>query len=309
MTASLTDRLTSDLDGDLRFIAREAHSVRFHEAWALGLDQHRVRLIDETRQRAGSFKYRGASLAVRNASAGIVASGSGNFPIAIGCAAARAGCLAVITMPEDAPASKRDMAQRSGAEVIFAPRSTFTQTAAAEADARGWRLVHPFRSPEMLIGSCSLGLEMADAVAKHGSSDDAIVVACGGGGLAAGIVLGLRMRGIANQVYVVEPASYPSLEAALTASHPIEIVPSSTTICDALRVSTIGDLAFEVLSDDAITPLAVSDEWVEAATNILLETCGVMAEPSGAIALAASISGRIPATHQQSWVVVCGGNR
>lgn len=309
MQTSVTGRLTSDLDGDLQFIANEVHPARVHDAWVSGPDQRSVRLIDETRQRAGSFKYRGASLAVRDAGAGIVACGSGNFPIAVGCAAARAGFPALVVMPEDAPASKRDIAQQSGAEVLFASRSTFTQTATHEADARGWRLVHPFRSPEMLIGSCSLGLEMANAIVKCGSPDDAIVVACGGGGLAAGTIVGLRMRGIANSVYVAEPASYPSLGAALRASRPTEIVPSGSTICDALRVSMIGDLAFEVLADDGAIPIAVSDGWVEAATTLLHETRGVSAEPSGAIAVAAWLSGQVPIRHRAAWIVVCGGNR
>jgi threonine dehydratase len=300
--------LTSDLEGDLQFISQNGLKARHHELMVPTLNNLEIRLVDETRQKSGSFKYRGAVLGVRDSRRGVVACGSGNFPIAVGQAASDLAVPALLVMPDDAPERKKQLACQSGPETLFVPRAQFVQTAKEEADARGWNALHPFHDPGMLLGSCTLGIEIAEAIAAFGSPKDAVLVACGGGGLAAGMTIGLRLRGAANPVYVVEPKTHPRLAAARAAGHPIEIIPTELTRCDALRATKIGYLAFDAIGSLDVSLTTATDEGVLAAQSLMAERCKVFAEPSGALALAAVLEGQIPGHHDRVWVVVCGGN-
>ncbi|WP_173087905.1 pyridoxal-phosphate dependent enzyme [Devosia sp. 1635] len=268
----------------------------------------RLRLVDETRQISGSFKFRGALLGVRNSRRGVVACGSGNFPIAAGHAAASLGVPALLVMPDDTPARKQQLARGTGSETLPAPRGDFVRIAREAAVSRDWTALHPFQDASMLIGSSSLGLEMAEAIVEFGSPNDAVVVACGGGGLAAGVAIGLRLRGLPNRIYVVEPPTHSRLAAARAVGHPVEINPTGQTICDVLRATRIGDLAFAVMESCNVALTTASDSGVLLAQSLMAQKCAVFPEPSGALALAAVLEERIPAIHTQAWVVVCGGN-
>jgi threonine dehydratase len=300
--------LTSDVEGDLQFISHNALKAGHHALMVPTLNKVEIHLVDETRQKSGSFKYRGAVLGVRNGRRGVVACGSGNFPIAVGQAASSLGVPALLVMPDDAPLRKKQLAYQSGSETLFVPRAQFVQIAKEKADTCNWDALHPFQDPAMLLGSCTLGIEIAEAIAAFGSPKDAVLVACGGGGLAAGMTLGLRLQGAANPVYVVEPKTHPRLAAARTAGHPIEIIPKELTRCDALRATKIGDLAFDAIGYLNVSLATATDDGVLAAQALLAERCKVYAEPSGALALAALLEGQIPGDHDRVWVVVCGGN-
>lgn len=304
----IVQSLTRDVKGDLQFISDHVSNARHHQLMLPNAENIEVHLIDETRQKGGSFKYRGAVLGVRNGERGVVACGSGNFPIAVGQAASYLGRSALLVMPDDASPLKKKLAQQSGSETRFVKRAELDQIAREVADARGWNALHPFQNPEMLLGSCTLGLEVAEKIESSGSPTDAIVVACGGGGLAAGTALGVRLKGAANAIYVVEPISHPRLAAACAAGRPVEISPKRQTNCDALRVTRVGDLAFNAIQSLGVSLATASDDGVLEAQSLMAERCGVSAEPSGALALAALLEGRIPINHDRVWVVVCGGN-
>jgi threonine dehydratase len=306
--SKIAKSLTSDVEGDLQFISNHVLKARCHQLTLPNTEKTEVYLIDETHQKSGSFKYRGAVLGIRNSERGVVACGSGNFPIAVGQAASSLGRSALLVMPDDAPPHKKKLAQQSGSETRFVKRAEFDQIAREEADARGWNALHPFKNPEMLLGSCTLGLEVAEAIKSSGSPTDAVIVACGGGGLAAGTALGLRLKGAANTLYVTEPMTHPRLAAAYAASRPVEINPKGQTNCDALRVTRIGDLAFDVIQNLGVSLATASDDGVLEAQWLMAEKCEVHAEPSGALALAALLEGQIPSNHERVWVIVCGGN-
>jgi threonine dehydratase len=304
----MTQTLSENLERDIELILSNTAPTGFADLTASGKNSSEIRLVDETNQHAGSFKYRGALLGVSKNPQGVVACGSGNFPIAVGLAASKLGVPATLVMPEDAPVSKRDMALESGSEVLLAPRPDFVDCAEREAKARGLPLLHPFRDSSMLVGSCSLGVELARTMKADGSSDDAVVVACGGGGLAAGISLGIRISGVANDIYVAEPESYPRLQAALSVSRPVEITPHEQTVCDALRVTEIGSLAFNLIQRIGVHTLVASDTAVVEAQIRLERETGIRAEPSGALALAAISESELPRLYRRLWVIVCGGN-
>ncbi|HEY4941360.1 MAG TPA: pyridoxal-phosphate dependent enzyme [Rhizomicrobium sp.] len=303
-----TRQLSNDFESDIHFVVNNVARHRHHHLTLPRFGDLEIHLIDETRQKGGSFKYRGAVLGVRNNRRGVVACGSGNFPIAVGLAASSLNVPALVVMPDDAPQIKKRLAQESGSETLFVPRAEFAQIVKKEASTRGWDVLHPFANPEMLIGSCALGFELAEEIESLGSATDAVVVACGGGGLAAGLVLGLRLKGADNPVTAIEPEHYPSLAAAFAAGQPVEIKPSGHTNCDALRVTEIGKLAFDTMRKLGVSATVATDDGAAAAQLLMAEECGISAEPSGALALAALLENRIPGNSSRVWVVVCGGN-
>jgi len=267
-----------------------------------------IHIKDETVQRGGSFKFRGAVLGVRNAERGVVAAGAGNFPIAVGLAAQALNKPACLVMPSDVPDFKRDQAQKTGAEIIIAERSELTDYAQMEARTRGWRNLHAFEHIEMIAGSYTLGSEVAAAIEASGAASDAVVVACGGGGLAAGVALALRSRSIAVAVYVVEPATHQRYARARDVGMPVRIEPSGDTVCDALRSRQIGTHAFDILEQSNVRVCAVGDELVQDAIALLRRTCGIHVEPSGALAMSAVLGGVVGKEHSRVWVIACGGN-
>lgn len=267
-----------------------------------------IHIKDETVQCGGSFKFRGAILGARNAERGVVSAGAGNFPIAVGLAARALGKPACLIMPSDAPAFKREQALQTGAEIIIVERSELTDHAQMEARKHGWRNLHAFEDMEMIAGSYTLGSEVAAAIQARGAASDAVVVACGGGGLAAGVALALRSRSVSAAIYVVEPATHQRYARAREAGMPVRIDPTGDTLCDALRSRQIGAHAFDILERSNVQLCAVSDEHVHDASALLHGTCGIRVEPSGALAMGAVLAGVIDSEHSRVWVVACGGN-
>jgi len=267
-----------------------------------------IHVKDETVQHGGSFKFRGAVLGTRNAERGVVAAGAGNFPIAVGLAARTLGKPACLLMPNDVPAFKREQARQTGAEIKIAERSELTDYAQMEARKRGWRSLHAFEDIEMIVGSYTLGSEIAVTIQASSPASDAVVVACGGGGLAAGVALALRARAVPAAIYVVEPATHPRYARAREAGMPVRIDPTGDTMCDALRPRQMGSHAFEILERSNVQVCAVGDEHVHDASALLHGTCGIRVEPSGALAMAAVLAGVIGKEHSRVWVVACGGN-
>jgi threonine dehydratase len=295
--------------GDLQFIARHALKTPLRSSPVLDAQVGRmIHVKDETVQRSGSFKFRGAVLGVGNAERGVVAAGAGNFPIAVGLAAQVLDKPACLMMPSDAPDLKRDQARKTGAEIKLAERSELTARAQAEARGRGWRNLHAFEDVEMIAGSYTLGSELAAAIEASSPASDAVVVACGGGGLAAGVTLALRSRSISAAIYVVEPATHRRYARAREAGMPVQIEPSGDTICDALRSRQIGTRAFEILERSNVRVCAVDDQLAQGAMTLLDEACGIRVEPSGALAMGAVLAGAIGSEHSRVWVIACGGN-
>lgn len=294
---------------DLKFITHQAVKTPMRSSSVMDARVGRmIHIKDETVQRSGSFKFRGAVLGVRNAERGVVAAGAGNFPVAVGLAAQALDKPACLIMPSDAPAFKREQARKTGAEIKIAARSELAHYAATEAQKRGWRELHAFEDMEMIAGSYTLGSEVATAIQASTTASDAVVVACGGGGLAAGVALALRSQSISAAIYVVEPATHPRYARAREAGMPVRIDPTGDTLCDALRSRQVGARAFEILEQSNVHVRAVGDELVQDASVRLQETCGIRVEPSGALAMGAVLGGAVPNVHSRVWVIACGGN-
>lgn len=302
------DRLSVSVD-DVEFITRHAKATPMRSSSPLDARIGRtIHIKDETLQHGGSFKFRGAILGVRNAAQGVVAAGSGNFPIAVGLAARVLNKPACLIVPHDTPAFKKAQAEGTGAEVRLTERSAVADGARQEAQNRGWTNLHAFESREMITGSYTLGLEIAAAIQEKGAGSDAVIVACGGGGLASGVALALRSRSIDASIHIVEPETHPRYARARETGAPVRIDPSAGTICDALQSRQIGTLAFEILEKSNVRVCSVGDGLVQEASRLLREMCGMRVEPSGALAMGAVLGGAIGKEGDRLWVIACGGN-
>lgn len=307
--AEMVDRLFNVSVDDLEFITRHAKATPMRSSSPLDTRIGRaIHIKDETLQHGGSFKFRGAILGVRNAVRGVVAAGSGNFPIAVGLAARVLNKPACLLIPHDTPAFKKAQAEETGAEIKLTERSALADAARQEAQNRSWTNLHAFESREMIAGSYTLGLEIAAAIQEKGAGSDAVIVACGGGGLASGVALAMQSRSIDASIHVVEPETHRRYAKAREIGAPVRIDPSGDTICDALQSRQIGTLAFEILEKSTVHVCSVGDGAVREATGVLREMCDMRVEPSGALAMAAVLGGATGKESDRLWVIVCGGN-
>jgi threonine dehydratase len=286
----------------------EAHVVRT-PLLPLSWDRVRLWVKAECLQEGGSFKLRGATnrlllLDVAERRRGVVAFSSGNHAQGVAIAARRLGIPAIIVMPSDAPAVKRDATLAAGAEIVAYDRATESREAiaAALADARGAVLVPSFDDVDVIEGQGSVGVEVAEQL---GAAPDRILVPCGGGGLSAGIALALPE----SQVVTVEPQGWDDMARSLEAGEPVPVLePAPPTRCDALQTKRVSPLTLGALREAHAKGLWVSETEIEAAMAFAARHLRIVAEPGGAVALAALLAGKAGAVTERTVVVVSGGN-
>jgi threonine dehydratase len=266
----------------------------------------------ESLQPMGAFKIRGAwhrltALDDEARRKGVVAFSSGNHAQGVAWAARRLGVAATIVMPADAPRAKVEGTLALGAEVVSYDRATESreQIAARLAEARGATLVPSFDDPWIIEGQGSAGIEAAAQMEALGLGAPAqVVVPCGGGGLAAGIALGLKDAAIT----VVEPEGWDDMKRSLEASWILPVGDSPPpTACDALQTKEVSPLTFDVLSRRDATGVAVSEAETAAAQRWAAEVLRLVVEPGGAVALAAVLAGKV-AVEAGMLVILSGGN-
>ncbi|MEA3065193.1 MAG: threonine dehydratase [Sphingomonadales bacterium] len=285
-----------------------AHVVRTP---LLSLEWRGVRLWvkAECLQQGGSFKLRGATnrlllLDEAERRRGVVAFSSGNHAQGVAIAARRLGIPATIVMPSDAPAVKRDSTLAAGAEIIAYDRATESREAIATglAEARGAALVPSFDDVDVIEGQGSVGVEIAEQL---GAAPDRILVPCGGGGLSAGIALALP----GSQVVTVEPEGWDDMARSLEAGEPVPVLePAPPTRCDALQTRLVSRLTLGALREAGARGLWVSEAEIEAAMAFAARHLRIVAEPGGAVALAALLAGKAGEVTERTVVVVSGGN-
>lgn len=271
----------------------------------------RIFIKPECLQRTGSFKFRGAynrlaALSPAERSGGVVAFSSGNHAQGVALAAKLLGLRAAIVMPSDAPAVKVDATRAYGAEVIFYDRLTEKREviAAKLARERGAVLVPSFDDPYIVAGQGTAGLEIAEDLAAMGLTADIALICCGGGGLAAGIALGLGDV----PVMVVEPDGYDDVTRSL-ASGTIEPVRNpGPTLCDALQTLVTCPLTFGILKDRGARGVSVSEQAVMRAVAFAFANLKLVVEPGGAVTLAAALSGAVDLRGKVAVLTLSGGN-
>ena len=262
----------------------------------------------ECLQQGGSFKLRGATnrlmlLDEAERARGVVAFSSGNHAQGVALAARRLGIHAAIVMPSDAPQVKIAATRSAGAEIILYDRATGSREAigAGLAAERGATLVPSFDDIDVIEGQGSVGVEIGEQL---GRPPPMVIVPCGGGGLSGGIALALPD----SQVIVVEPEGWDDMGRSLAGGEIVPVEePAPPTRCDALQTKLVSPLTFGALRDAGARGLAVSEEEVAAAMAFAFRHLRIVAEPGGAVALAALLAGKVEAP-DGSVVVVSGGN-
>jgi threonine dehydratase len=266
----------------------------------------RIVLKLELQQHVGVFKARGALntlLSLSAPPAGVVAASGGNHGAAVAWAAARVGVPARVFVPATSPRSKVDRIASYGAEVVVVAGYYPDALAASRAWAaeRDVLQVHAYDMPSVVAGQATLGSELAEQV----PSASTVLVSCGGGGLYAGVALGVADR---CRVVPVEPELCPTLHAAVEQGGPVPTEVAGVA-ADSMGAAAAGRIAYEVATARGTTSVLVPDEAIVAARTWLWTRCRVLAEPGGATAFAALLSGAYrPSTGDVTVVVVSGGN-
>ena len=272
----------------------------------LGLEPPRVILKLELLQRAGSFKTRGAfaNLLTRPVPpAGVVAASGGNHGAAVAFAAMQLKVPAKIFVPTISSPAKIERIRAYGADLVVGGERYAEALAASEAWAEdtGALQVHAFDQRETLLGQGTVGLELA----AQARNLDTLLVAVGGGGLVGGIAAWYRGD---VRVVGVEPELAPTLSEALKAGRPVD-APAGGIAADSLAPRRIGELVFPIARDYIDRVVLIEDDAIGRAQRALWDTLRIVAEPGGAAALAALLSGAYrPERDERVGVIVSGGN-
>ncbi len=275
------------------------------------LTGYRVFFKAENMQRAGAFKFRGAYNTLSQLSAderkrGVVAYSSGNHAQGVAYAAKLLGIPATIVMPTDAPQSKLAATRGYGANVIFHDRQTEDRAEIAAEIARKTSavIIPPFDHPHIMAGQGTAGLELMQDVPGL----DALITPVGGGGLLSGCATAAKGINSKIRVFGVETERSNDWWQSVRAGERIKIDPPNT-IADGMRTQQPGVLTFQVVQSLVEDILLVSEQEVTTAVKFLLMRLKILAEPTGAVAPAAVLSGKLNApAGAKIGVVISGGN-
>jgi len=266
----------------------------------------RVTLKLELMQYTGSFKTRGAfnkMLASDVPAVGVIAASGGNFGLAVAYAARTLGHRAEIFVPSTSPELKAERIRSLGAEVriVEGYYDEALEASRGRAEETGALVMHAYDQPEVVAGQGTIGAELSEQVPDA----DTVLVAIGGGGLIGGIGAWYEGR---TRVAGVEPETSRCMTSALAAGEPVDVAYSGYA-ADSLGTKRAGEIAFAVVSQYVERVVLVSDDAIREAQRRLWDEVRVFAEPGGAAALAAVLSGAaVSEPGEHVVVLVCGAN-
>ncbi len=276
------------------------------DAADFGLPARPLQFKLECLQHSGSFKARGAftNLLTRSVpKAGVVAASGGNHGAAVAYAAMKRGVAANIFVPSVTSSAKAELIRSYGAKLVIGGDRYADALAASEAFAAesAAMRIHAFDQPETLLGQGTVGLEIeADT-----PDIDTLLVAVGGGGLIGGIAAWFAGR---VKVIAVEPEGAPTLHMALAAGRPVD-APAEGLAADSLAPKQVGARMFPIAQRYVECSLLITDDDIRAAQVALWERLRIVAEPGGAAAFGAVLSGKyVPQPDERIAVLVCGAN-
>jgi len=262
-------------------------------------------------QRTGSFKFRGAynalaALDEAERRRGVVTGSSGNHAAAVALAARLFGVSATVVMPQDAPGNKRAATEGYGAVVVPYDRyrEDRDRLCAEVAEREGRVVVAAYDDPSVMAGQGTAALELLDEVPDL----DVLVVCVGGGGLIAGCATVAKSSGRAVEVVGVEPAAGDDHVRSLAAGHRVRLDGIPRSIADGQLVAVPGALTWSVNRQRVDRFVTVTDAEIVATMAMLFERLKIVAEPSGASALAAVLSGAVGRPGARIGVTLSGGN-
>jgi threonine dehydratase len=274
----------------------------------------RLFLKPENQQPIGAFKLRGAynkiaSLSEADRKRGVITYSSGNHAQGVASAARALGVKAVIVMPENAPAIKREATAALGAEiVVVGPGSAERQLKAEELAAKhGYVIVPPYNDEQIIAGQGTIGLEILEDLPQV----EAVLAPVGGGGMISGVATALKLSKPEIKVIGVEPELAADAQASLRGGKIVQFPADEVvrTMADGLRTQSIGAINFEHMRryvDDIVT---VTEDEIREAVRLVAANPQTVAEPSGAVAVAGFLFRRdqLPAT-KVNVAIISGGN-
>ena len=264
----------------------------------------------ENLQRTGSFKERGAlnkllMLTAEERSRGLVAASAGNHAQAVAYHAGRLEVKAQIWMPMTTPLAKVSATQRYGAEVVLHGTSFDDAYTAARAHScqEQRTFIHPFDDEDVIAGQGTLGPELLEQLPQL----DAAIVPVGGGGLIAGLAVGLKEMQPHIRLIGVQTSSLPSMSADLRERVPV-LLPAASTIADGIAVRLVGEKTLPLVRRYVDDLVVVDEEEIANSILFLLEREKTVAEGAGAVGVAALLHAKIDLHGQTAAVLVSGGN-
>ena len=282
--------------------------------WSEVSDGRSLFLKPENRQPIGAFKLRGAynkiaSLSEQDRKRGVISYSSGNHAQGVAYAARALQVKAIIVMPNNAPAIKREATAALGADIVLVgPGSDERKTKAEELAAEhGYVIVPPYNDEHIIAGQGTIGLEILEDLPEV----ETVLAPVGGGGLISGVAAAIKLSKPAVRVIGVEPELAADAQASLRVGTIVQFpaVQVSRTIADGLRTQSIGRINFEHIRtyvDDIIT---VSEDEIRQAMELLAANPETVAEPSGAVSVAGFLFHRdqLPKT-RLNVAIISGGN-
>jgi threonine dehydratase len=286
--------------------------------WTGASDQRKLFLKLENLQPIGAFKLRGAynkvaSLSDEERSRGVISYSSGNHAQGVAYAARALGVKAIIVMPSNAPKNKLEATEALEAEIVTVGPGSEERRLRAEqlAAEHGYAIVPPYNDEKIIAGQGTVGLEILEDLPNV----ETVLVPVGGGGLISGVSAAIKLSRPASnpkvKVIGVEPELAADAQASLRAgrivSFPAEQV--SRTLADGLRTQSIGAINFEHMRAYVDDIVSVTEHEIREATRALSANAKTVAEPSGAVAVAAFLfhAGELPDT-KINVAVISGGN-
>jgi threonine dehydratase len=270
----------------------------------------RVWLKYENLQRTGSYKLRGAlnrilTLPDEARLRGVIAASAGNHGQGVAVAASLAGVPATIVMPRQAPLAKVSATRGYGARVVL-HGDVFDEAhseALCIAEREGLTYIHPFDNPAVMAGQGTVALEVLQAAPEV----DTLVVPVGGGGLIAGMAVAARALKPDVRIIGVQASGANATHLAFHDRYtgPLE---SPATIADGLLTRAPGERTLPLIRQYVDDVVVVSDEAIAETVVLLMERAKTVAEPAGAVALAALLSGVVSAAGRNSCAIISGGN-
>jgi len=263
----------------------------------------------ENFQRAGAFKFRGAtntvfSLSGEEAAKGVVTHSSGNHAGALALAASMRNIPAYIVMPSNAPPVKIEAVKGYGGRITFCEPSLPSRESTAQKviERTGAALVHPYDDDRILAGQGSCALELL----KDVEDLDMLLVPLGGGGLLCGSAITARKLNPSITIIGVEPELADDAKRSIEAGG---IIPSDypDTIADGLRTS-LSERTFSIIQDLVDDIILASEEAIVGAMRLIFERMKIVVEPSAVVPLAAMLSGFEGAKGRKAGLILSGGN-
>jgi len=279
-----------------------------------GDGDRRLFLKPENQQPIGAFKLRGAynkiaSLSEAERKRGVISYSSGNHAQGVAYAARALGVKAVIVMPGNAPAIKREATAALGADIVLVgPGSAERQLKAEELAAeRGYIIVPPYNDERIIAGQGTVGLEILEDMPDV----ETVLAPVGGGGLISGVAAALKLSKPSVNVFGVEPELAADAQASLRAGKVVEFPAEQVTrtIADGLRTQSVGNITFDHIQCFVDGIVTVSEDEIREAMKLLAANPDTVAEPSGAVATAGFLfhGDRLPKT-RMNVAIISGGN-